>query len=165
MQGNHLINNRVSQKDYFIYFILSGLPIFSTLVIDLRFSKFYKELNSFTSFGISIISILLVIYLYKINKSIDHKKFFERFFSINFIIRIKLLIFFMIPFVIINFFIKQKLNLSMEKYLIISHFASYINLILYSIIVIREFKSLKKIINKNKESTVTSVNSAYKSLP
>ena len=103
---NDLSNNTVNQRDLFCYYFLYGLlgtliflPVDLSFLFDIYQEATYKWFDwGFSSF----ITLLTIILCYIANEGKRGKNFLERIISIETIITIRYLVFFIIPYAIFH---------------------------------------------------------------
>lgn len=139
-----LIEDTFTQKDYFIYLILSGMFLVKNYVIDMRFGDDYLKTSQSISTILKIFNFITLIILFQINKKIDNSKFLERFITLNLSNRLKILVFIFLPFIFVNLYLKNLFNWDMEQYLSNTYFLSVLNYLFYTIFMIIDFTSLGK---------------------
>ena len=99
-----LSNQKVNQRDLLIYYFLNGLLL--TLVLTPGFSLYdYQQENyKWIDWGVTGLIYLVTIFLcYKANKGSRGKNFVERILSIEILLLIRYLFFFIIPYYIFYF--------------------------------------------------------------
>ena len=102
---NDLANRTINQRDLLIYYFLCGI-IFAlfTSPEEIKLFDYYQEENyKWIEWGFETILYLLTIFLcYIANEGKNGKNFLERIVSLEVIILIRYLFFFMIPYEIVH---------------------------------------------------------------
>jgi hypothetical protein len=97
---NKIVNDQLTDKDGLKYFfailIITAIP-FSVLNI-----KIIYHIDTLISFLILSIIVWGVIASYSVNKKIDNKDFFNRFFAISWLVGIRIILFIVISIIFMN---------------------------------------------------------------
>ena len=139
---NDLSNNTVNQRDLFGYYFLYGLLgtlILSPVDLSFLFEIYEEETYKLFDWGFSSLTTLLTIILcYIANEGKRGKNFLERIISIEIIILIRYLVFFIVPYAIFH-----ELLFEGGIYSDISNLISTI--VFNSILLIRTYSCIKDI--------------------
>tara|TARA_Y100001978_G_scaffold194482_1_gene201662 strand:+ start:393 stop:845 length:453 start_codon:yes stop_codon:yes gene_type:complete len=97
-----LSNQKLNQRDLLIYYFLTGLLLaLAILPVDSILYDYQTENYKWIDWGFSNLIYLITIFLcYKANKGSSGNNFIERIFSLEILLLIRYIFFFIIPFTI-----------------------------------------------------------------
>ena len=102
---NDLANQTINQRDFFLYYLLTGI-IFAFLVSPYESNSFFyyqAEIYKWIDWGFTNIFYFLMIFLcYAANDGKNGKNFLERIVSLEIILAIRYFVFFFIPYEIVH---------------------------------------------------------------
>tara|TARA_Y100000739_G_C20374888_1_gene358476 strand:- start:216 stop:671 length:456 start_codon:yes stop_codon:yes gene_type:complete len=96
-----LSNQKVNQRDLFVYYFLYGLLMaLIILPVDYDLLSYYQEESyKWIEWGsTNLIYLITILLCYKANKGSEGKNFIERIFSLELILSIRYFVFFLIPY-------------------------------------------------------------------
>jgi len=102
---DELSNQKVNQRDLLVYYFLTGLLFaYYLLPIDSTFLYYYQDENyNWIDWGATnFIYLITIFFCYKANKGRRGNNFIERILSIETILAIRYLVFFLIPYEIFH---------------------------------------------------------------
>jgi uncharacterized membrane protein len=135
--------NELTEKDSFNYLlatlILSIVSILLPTINGLNYESLIHVLLSV------IITVLCLCRIYRLNEKADNKDFLKRLISINWVVRVRLTIYYLIfTFIYIQFF-----SLSDSRGLALVIFSFLLNVLFYYF-SIQSFKRLRTLIERNR---------------
>jgi len=140
-----IAQNRLTEKDSFTYLLATA--IYGYII------ALYSSLTHYSTTHLIIVLAHVAITLvglpmvFKINCDLDNKDFLKRYLAITWVIRMKLLIWFIFSSLIYYNIEGVKTNKPAQITFIISN--SVLTSLLYYALSIRSFKKIKKLIQKN----------------
>ena len=99
-----LSNKKVNQRDLLVYYLIGGVLAAFSMPGESIYSYFQEENYAWILWGVGNLIYFVTIFLsYRANKGSKGNNFVERLFSLEIILIIRYLIFFLIPYEIFHF--------------------------------------------------------------
>ena len=99
-----LSNKKVNQRDLLVYYLIGGVLAAFSIPGESTYSYFQEENYAWILWGVGNLIYFVTIFLsYRANKGSKGNNFVERLFSLEIILIIRYLIFFLIPYEIFHF--------------------------------------------------------------